>query len=462
MKEKLVAIFLGASMLSVAVLGCGANSGENTKEETTEDGKKVETVTIWTDTASEKTIREKQIEEFNNGEGKELGIKIEYQVYGDSYTDTVKIAAQAGEAPDLYRPSQIQLPDFIDKGYIMAIEDLPGSEELLAKYDGLLTQQGNIFDGKTYALPYNLTTYGFVVNKDLLKASGYTEEDYPTTWEEVREIAKKVTEDNKGQAYGLGLSSAAWTVSSFYTFPAGQNVGHYGYDWTNQKFDYSAFNPMIETIDQMVADGSVFPGFETLDADGIRAQFAAGKIAMIGAASFDCAVYTEQFPATCDWEVIDIPKFSEDQETYKRFGTPANALVIGEKAKEHPEAVLKVLEYYYSDENAAEMYENGVFIPVRKEAIEMAEKEPDMKGWAQFASFDEIFSMPPVPDNLIKVEGTAYRDAITAIWANPDLDDVEAVMKDVDERYNTALESQVDKETLDLYTLGESSPEKGK
>ena len=35
-------------------------------------------------------------------------------------------------------------------------------------------------------------------------------------------------------------------------------------------------------------------------------------------------------------------------------------------------------------------------------------------------------------------------------------------MKDVDERYNTALESQVDKETLDLYTLGESSPEKGK
>ncbi len=478
MRRRFLALLMASTMTAGMLNGC-SGSGAGTASSPAENGNAAQTtadadgsgqmeaaemttITVWNNAAHETTIREKQIEEFNNGEGKALGIYIDYQTYGDNYADTIKIAAQAGEAPELFSYDSKWGMDFIDAGYLVPLEDLPGSEALIEKFKPYLSNQGQVFNGKTYTLPYSLTTYGFVINKDLFAQAGMTEEDYPTTWEEVKECARKITDASGGKAYGLGLSSTLWTVSSFYTMGNGRNIGHYGYDWNNRRFNYSAYNPMVKAIDEMSAEGTIFPGFENLDGDSVRAQFAAGNIGMMGAASFDCSVYTNQFPAVCDWTVIDIPKFEEDAKQYKPFGNSVNLLCVGTKGLEHPEKVLKVLEFFYDDANAAEMYENGIYIPVRPEAIEMVETEPTLKGWAEFADFDEIFAMPPVPDTLINVEGTTYREAMVNIWTNPDLDDVEGIMADIDQRYNDAL-SKADQATVDLYVLPEGvTPESGK
>lgn len=478
-KRRLAAI-LAAGILAIGMLsGCGSqaepvnevntNTDTNVSSDTTdtESDKPVEmtTITVWNNAAHEISVREAQISDFNNGEGKELGIFIDYQTFGDKYEDTIKIAAQSGEAPEIFTYNSKFGLDFVDAGYLVALEDLPGSEGLIEKFKPYLTNQGQIFNGKTYTLPYSMTTYGFIINKDLFKQAGLTEADYPKTWEDVKNCAKAITEASGGKAYGLGISSTLWTVTSFYTFGNGRNVGHYGYDWTNKKFDYSAYNPMIKAIDEMVADKTVFPGFENLDGDGIRAQFAQGNIGMIGAASFDCSVYTNQFPAQCDWEVIDIPMFTEDEVQYKPFGNTVNLLCVGTAALESPEKaakVEKVLEFFYDDKNASEMYENGIYIPVRPEAVAMATKEPELKGWKEFAVHDEIFAMPPVPDTLITVEGKAYRDVIMNIWTNSALDDVDALMADVDKRYNDAL-AQADADKVALYVLPDGvTPVSGK
>ena len=131
---------------------------------------------------------------------------------------------------------------------------------------------------------------------------------------------------------------------------------------------------------------------------------------------------------------------------------------MGTKAKEHPEKVLKVLEFFYSDKNAAEMYENGLYIPVRTQAVEMASKKPELKGWEAFADF----AMPPVPDTLITVEGTTYREAIANIWSNAEIDDVDSIMADIDQRYNDALQ-KADQTVVALYALKDGvTPEKSK
>lgn len=428
---------------------------DTTSKENTEkpDPVTMDTITVWSDNAHEKEVRERQIEAFNNGVGKELGIKIEYTVYGSNFTDTIKIATQAGEAPDLFRSDSKWMQDFVDSDYLVPIEDLPGSEDLLSRYSSLVANQAHVFNGKTYTLPYNLTTYGFVINKELFAKAGLTEADYPKTWDEVRAVAKKITDVSKGSAYGLGIApSALWTITSFYTMGAGQNIGHYGFDYEAQQFNYSAYNPLISAIDNMVADGSVIPGFETMDADMVRAQFSAGTIGMMGAASFDVAVYNNQFPAKIDWEVIDIPTFDGQPPKYKAFGNPTNLLAVGKKALDHPEKVLKVLEFFYSDENAAEMYENGLYIPVRKEAVALATKEPEMKNFSAFANFSEVFPMAPVPDTLITIEGATYRETIANIWTDPKANDVEKIMAEVDEKYNKALQ-KVDPAKLNLYKL---------
>ncbi len=439
--------------------GKSTETDTNTNVPDTDDGKEpvtMETITVWSDNAHEKELRDKQIAEFNDTVGKELGIKIEYTVYGSNFTDTIKIAAQAGEAPDLYRSDSKWMQDFVNADYLTAIEDLPGSEEFLSKYSSLVANQAHVFNGKTYTLPYNLTTYGFVINKDLFAKSGLSEADYPKTWDDVQAVAKKITEASNGTAYGFGVApSALWTITSFYTMGAGQNIGHYGFDYAKQQFAYSDYNPLIKSIDQMVADGSVIPGFETMDADMLRAQFSAGTIGMMGAASFDVAVYNTQFPAQIDWEVIDIPTFDGAAPKYKAFGNPTNLLCVGKKAMEHPEKVLKVLEFFYDDKNAAQMYEEGLYIPVRSEAISLAIKQPEMKNFSSFANFSEIFTMAPVPDTLIQFEGITYREAIANMWTDPAVNDVEKTMKEIDEKYNTAL-TEVHPATLELYKLPDS------
>ncbi|MHB8131372.1 MAG: ABC transporter substrate-binding protein [Mobilitalea sp.] len=465
--KKWMALLLTTVLIAGSLAACGKSEDKkvDTVPETNSDTATVapeeaepvtmETITVWSDNAHEKELRDQQIAEFNDSVGKDLGIKIEYTVYGSNFTDTIKIAAQAGETPDLFRSDSKWMQDFVDSEYLVPIEELPGSEELLSKYSNLVANQAHVFNGKTYTLPYNLTTYGFVVNKDLFVAAGLTEADYPKTWEEVRAVAKTITEASNGKAYGLGIApSALWTISSFYTMGSGQNIGHYGYDYTKQQFAYSDYNPLISAIDNMVADGSVIPGFETMDADMVRAQFAAGTIGMMGAASFDAAVYSDQFPAQIEWEVIDIPTFDGQPAKYKTFGNPTNLLVVGKKALEHPEKVLTVLEFFYADENAAQMYEQGLYIPVRSEAIALAANEPTMNNFAEFASFDEIFTMAPVPDTLITIEGATYREIIANMWTDPEVNDVEKIMAEADEKYNAAL-SEVDPAKLALYQLSD-------
>jgi multiple sugar transport system substrate-binding protein len=84
----------------------------------------------------------------------------------------------------------------------------------------------------------------------------------------------------------------------------------------------------------------------------------------------------------------------------------------------------------------------------------MATKEPTLKGWASFANFDEVFTMPPVPDTLISVEGLTYREVMVNLWANPAKDDVAAVLADCDARYNAAL-AEADPATVAMYCLPE-------
>lgn len=471
--RKTLALLLSVLMIVGLLAACGKSEDNDNKtpDTTTENNdtstdkkddekdeassSEVETIRVWSDNAHEKELRDKQVAEFNEGIGKELGINIEYTVYGSNYTDTIKIAVQADEAPDLFRSDSKWMQDFVDSDFLVAIEDLPGSEDILDRYSSLVANQAHVFNGKTYTLPYNLTTYGFVVNKDLFAASGLTEDDYPTTWDEVREVSRIITEASDGKAYGFGIAPGAlWTITSFYTMGAGQNIGHYGFDYDTMQFAYSDYNPLISAIDQIVADGSVIPGYETMDADMLRAQFSAGTIGMLGAASFDAAVYNNQFPAEIDWEVIDIPTFDGQPPKYKTFGNPTNLLCIGKKALEHPEKALAVLEFFYSDENAAQMYEEGLYIPVRSEAIALAAKEPEMKNFSSFASFDEIFTMAPVPDTLIQFEGDTYRDAISKIWTDPPVNDVETIMAEIDAKYNAAL-AEVDPAILELYRLPE-------
>jgi multiple sugar transport system substrate-binding protein len=409
-------------------------------------------IRVWTDNAHEKALRDAQIARFNTGKGKELGIEIEHTVYGTNFTDALKIALQAGEAPELFRQDGKVFSDFVNSGYAVPLTELPGGQAVVDQYKGELIPNLHIFNGDVYTLPYNVTTYKFILNKDLFDAAGITK--YPATWAEVRAAAKTITEKGNGQYYGfiLGLQSP-WTITTYILFPNGTNTGTGVFDNEKLQYNLSAHTPVIESIMGMINDGSVFPGYEGLDADQMRAQFAAGRVAMIPGASFDVAVYNEQFPASCNWIVIDVPAFTPSGSPYKEIVSATNLLAVSNTARKNPAKAMEVFKFFYSDENLAEMYEEGLYIPYRSQAVALAKKQPAAKGYAEFANVPQKLLLLPSPDSDITIEGLVYREVVIRIFAKGYREDPATVLTDLDKRYNAAL-GKLDRNVLESYRAG--------
>jgi len=410
--------------------------GENIGEED------IQVVTVWSDNAHEKSIRDAQVEEFNNTIGKREGIKIEYKVYGADYEDAINAALIANEGPDLFRPSSNSFAQFVSAGYAVPISDLEGSDSLLSLYkDDDLLVGDQIFNDKIYTLPYSLQSYKMIVNKDLFDKAGI--KVVPKTWNEVREDAKLITEVSNGDAYGYFLAlKSGWTLDHYIYSAASASLGHFGYDAVSGTYRYSDGIHIINNILGMIEDGSVFPGYENMDADTARALFAEGKVGITMAASFDVAVYNEQFPIKCNWVVCDPPSIENSGYEYKEMVTAVDLLAVSKKALEAEDTskVSRVLEWFYDDENLAKMYEQGMYIPYRKHAVDIA---PDSKveGWKEFATFkdDQFIIRMADPKGIISYDGPSARETLAKLFAGEYSEDAEDVLKNLDERLNAGL-----------------------
>ncbi|MCL2069183.1 MAG: hypothetical protein FWH00_04710, partial [Oscillospiraceae bacterium] len=148
--------------------------------------------------------------------------------------------------------------------------------------------------------------------------------------------------------------------------------------------------------------------------------------------------YNTQFPAKCDWRIIDIPTFDDGAAPFKEFVDATSLLAVGSASRDNPEKALEVLKFFYSDENMAEMYEHSLYIPFRGEALALATREPEMVGFAAFASVPNNVLILPMPDTIVEIEGSSYRETVFEIFSNP-TGDAAAVLADLDNRFNTAL-----------------------
>ena len=445
MRLKKMFMVLMTTALSLLIM-TGCDNGETEVTETT-------IIRVWSDNAHERELRMEQIERFNTGRGADLGIEIEYTVFGANWVDTIRLAAQTEEAPDLFRPNGTFIREFIDAGFLVPLTDLPDMEDFIAQYDGYLIENLQKFDGTVFTLPYNLTTYKFVINREIFDRNDLV--NPPQTWEEVREFARIITENGNGEEFGfaLGLQSN-WIASAYIHRPAGHIMGHHGFNHDTLEFQFERLAPVLEQIAGMVADGSVFPGASGMDADAMRAQFAEGRVAMLPAVSFDVGVYNDQFPADFNWEVVDIPTILPGAAPYRPLADGTNLLGVGAAAIETPERAAKVAEvfrFFYSDENMAEMFEHGLYIPFRQQAVDLATRQPEQRGFVEFANVPNFLLLLPMPDNHINIEGLSINESILSTLAtNPSVDPLTA-MRDLDARLNEAVRNQLSPEILETF-----------
>lgn len=442
--ERTICFVITTFLLVGVFSGCGSKT-TNTNN--------VTTVRVWTGFGHTKEMLTKMCNDYNNTIGKEKDIRIEYTAYGGDYKNIYDLAISNDQAPELLKIPGDKI-GYVKKGELIPITDMPGGQEFLDEYNMKGIEGYNVFDGKTYSVPVNVTTIGLVYNKDIFKASGIVDENGdalpPKTWDEVRDYAKRITR-SENNVYGIAIPLkdpsffSSWQFtdpfrSSYNTIPE--------IDWDNLTYDYSNQRKAFEWLLGIKADKSFFPGAESLDNDASRAQFAEGRIGMYIGASWDVGVLSSQFNAKCDWAVAPIPVLNVN-ERYKQSQNVADFLCIGKSAlKTDVKKVMEVYKWFHTNEMWINMYEKEKDIPAKYEVIEKCNASNVSPQWKQFAEFVSKGRFNTLPALKVSLEGESASFVLLKVWAGTI--SIDGYIADVNKRYTEALRKGVADGSIDI------------
>ncbi|MBQ6234114.1 MAG: extracellular solute-binding protein [Clostridia bacterium] len=431
--KKIIALTLCLLLLLTCVQGVMAEAKEPV------------TITVWSNDAHSKGVFTDFVEKFNNGPGKELGIIIELSVYGTDYYSVLDVSLTGDAAPYIFKCNKI--PQYASAGKLVALEDLPGGAELIAPYKEKNSEGVGLVDGKTYALPFKATTVGLAYNMELFEKLGL---EFPKTWEEMEKVASTITENGNGMIYGYGLGMTYVSYPLFFILPpASASTGRMHFDNATGRYNFSALAPYMKHLLKIIDNGDMFPGYETMDDDTKRAQFAAGNIGMIPVFSPDVGVLTTQFPATFEWGVGPYPTETEDTR-YRMYSNPSTFYVVNQRAVQDgvEEQVMAVMNALLSEENLLNLFEEEKDMITRDDVKAQSTKTEVSPQWKAFGDGSYRYTGFGTPDGKLQLEGDSYKDVFDKILTG--LADVDAALADLDVRYNKALDEAVANGTLKI------------
>lgn len=210
MKKKLISVLLSASLVVAALTGCGNSAADATTdgaaseatpaadqtEAVPEAGEAATTVADVNDdgtvnnpenvkiedgklvfwslfSGGDGTFMDSIIKEYN-GTGPDMGVQSIMLVWGDYYTK-LQTAVAAGKGPDIGISHVSKLPELIDQGAVIALDDY--LEQLGVDMNTVYSPnsvESVSADGSVYAIPLDTHAEIMYFNKDILEKAGVT------------------------------------------------------------------------------------------------------------------------------------------------------------------------------------------------------------------------------------------------------------------------------------------------
>ena len=220
MKKRLLATVLGVSMMAGLLAGCGSSapasesSTQAGTEESAETGDPAASdtsaagtdlngtkVTFWNSfTGSDGDMLVQLVDQFNKENSD--GITVEMDISSD-FDSQLSTALAAGTGPTMILASSAYRFTYGD--YMQNVSDI-FDKTSLDKTDFMQSYLDYCTDGDyEYFVPFQVVGYYMYWNKDLFQAAGLDPEKAPTTWDEWKEDAQKITDASKN-VYGSGIS----------------------------------------------------------------------------------------------------------------------------------------------------------------------------------------------------------------------------------------------------------------
>lgn len=219
----------------------------------------------------------------------------------DDYWTKLPLALQGSSGPAIFNVHNSHHENLINylTPYDIPVEDLE---------EDFVGVSAHVIDGKVYYTDYGMMTATMYYNKAMWSAAGLTEADIPTTWDQFREVAKKLTiRDEKGELIQAGFS--------FNGGAQGDVLGmqyQYGQNLFTEDGKVTFNNDAIKTVVQRMkdiyeVDGSGDYNFGNNSGD----NFGQGMIAMYLGWGFMHGLFQALWPET-EFGSFEIPTPTED------------------------------------------------------------------------------------------------------------------------------------------------------
>ena len=267
-------------------------------------------------------------------------------VYAGNYDDTrIKslAALESGEPAQVAVMFSIDAYDLIEQDLIVPFDDLTDDKEWLNSFYPALMANGQI-EEKTWGIPFQRSTIVAYYNKDMFREAGLDPEKAPTTWDEMVEMGKALTNDDH---YGLMIPSTGYPYWMFQALAIQNGIELMSNDGLSTSFDNPKAVETLEFWKSLSTEHNIMPE-GTIEWGTLRQAFLEGDTAMMWHSTGNLTAVKNN--ADFDFGVAMLPG-------NERLGSPTgggNFYVFKDASEKERAAAVELIKFMTAPEQAAE------------------------------------------------------------------------------------------------------------
>jgi multiple sugar transport system substrate-binding protein len=238
------------------------------------------------------------------------GITIEFLAAAQNYEDasqSIIRSAMIGDLPDVTFQGLNLVRGLVDRGIAVPLDPFiaaDGGADRLG-YDAGMLRAGSV-NGKTYGIPFAVSTPLLYVNADLVRAAGVEMDAFPTRWEDIVALGRKI-EDPARNIVGFYFQ---WDITGNWMFQSllfGNGGSMMSPDEKTIAFDQPPGLAALATLELFAK--AKMPNLPTSQA---RPAFIAGKIGIFADSSSNLGAATRQIGKSFELRTLRFPLGATD------------------------------------------------------------------------------------------------------------------------------------------------------
>ncbi|GIN70638.1 ABC transporter substrate-binding protein [Bacillus sp. J14TS2] len=256
-------------ILVFGVAACGGKDKKNAEKEGEIS------LTMWNGfTASDGEILKEIVKDFNESNDKGITVKMDIMTWAN-LNEKLPSAISAKSAPDFILLNYGDFAQYVKNGAVQPLDDFWEVDGVNKEdFSDTAMQLGQI-DGGQYFIPMQVQGMYLFWNKDLFEAAGLDPESPPETWDELVEMAPKLTDTSKNVS-GFALPKEGNPILYNWILDNGGQLANN--DGTKSAFASDETLEVLEKIQTMIHDQKVGP--ESISGAEVDNLMNAGQLAI--------------------------------------------------------------------------------------------------------------------------------------------------------------------------------------